>query len=841
MPGVPHFHWMTMAYSSVVYTGNGSGTLFAVTFPYLERSHVSVALNGVTTTAFTWLSDSLIQMTSAPANGVSIRISRNSNRQARLTDFQDAQSLTEQALDYDANQCFYVAQEAYDAFSSAGGGGDMLRANNLSDVYNTAAALTNLGAVNRLGDTMQGSLYLPGFPQLPQEAATKGYVDYAVSSATSGPVVITGAQVITALTYTPVNKAGDTMTGPLILNADPASALSAATKQYVDNLVGAGGGTGEWLFRMPIDPGSAAALLNKTVAATSNAAGAANLLTNRNGGQAMANFAINYKVSATTTANSDIGLTSYVFGTSMNGGGLIGTNTVAAGPRSDTGPRRLLGLDVRVGERAADQGLQRDRNASNKISIAAQFGPDNSYNYGDGAPVGYNASFGVVLQASNDKSIKSWVPLFIEQDATAPGGLSILARGGSSVGNAPAALMEVRDNFTVGIDFRNSTMLDADKTAIWLAQGQAIHFGPLSRMYADPFGELTFYDPISTQVKLSQLLAGIGTNLLPLNNTWTGANTWQKLCTTTVAQQVIKSENNGALPNSGITYLALAPSAFEVRKTTNLATEVPGPGGISGAVVQHYASGAATANSVQCGIRVQMDTVQTSSAGTNDAVGAYIGFRNQGTNVGGFGIHADAYHSASGGNSTTYGLSSEMYRTSAAGFTVGLHARSIGGGFLNNDYGVLVSPGAGAANNAYFLKAFAAGSFNTGYLLCQYGLDLRYATSDIAAIAIASNKYVTLDDGGGIRTRFNSGTGMVEWSNGGTSRFGFNMTNGTIYAFDGVNGSFGSYYVDPAGDQDAIMSVRSAARTDAPSNWASIANWLAIRVDGFRYKIPLYL
>jgi len=38
------------------------------------------------------------------------------------------------------------------------------------------------------------------------------------------------------LGYTPVNKAGDTMLGDLILNEDPSTALGAATKQYVDNI-----------------------------------------------------------------------------------------------------------------------------------------------------------------------------------------------------------------------------------------------------------------------------------------------------------------------------------------------------------------------------------------------------------------------------------------------------------------------------------------------------------------------------------------------------------------------------------------------------------------------------
>lgn len=45
------------------------------------------------------------------------------------------------------------------------------------------------------------------------------------------------SDITTALGYTPVNKAGDTMTGALILNADPSAALGAATKQYVDAAV----------------------------------------------------------------------------------------------------------------------------------------------------------------------------------------------------------------------------------------------------------------------------------------------------------------------------------------------------------------------------------------------------------------------------------------------------------------------------------------------------------------------------------------------------------------------------------------------------------------------------
>lgn len=47
---------------------------------------------------------------------------------------------------------------------------------------------------------------------------------------------ITSLDVTTALGYTPVNQAGDSMLGFLTLFSDPTAALHAATKQYVDNL-----------------------------------------------------------------------------------------------------------------------------------------------------------------------------------------------------------------------------------------------------------------------------------------------------------------------------------------------------------------------------------------------------------------------------------------------------------------------------------------------------------------------------------------------------------------------------------------------------------------------------
>ncbi len=61
----------------------------------------------------------------------------------------------------------------------------------------------------------------------------------------SATTAVLASDITTALTYTPVNKAGDTMTGLLILSGDPVANLGAATKQYVDNAISASGATNQ--------------------------------------------------------------------------------------------------------------------------------------------------------------------------------------------------------------------------------------------------------------------------------------------------------------------------------------------------------------------------------------------------------------------------------------------------------------------------------------------------------------------------------------------------------------------------------------------------------------------
>ncbi len=89
---------------------------------------------------------------------------------------------------------------------------------------NVQGALEELSSekINLSGGTMTGPLLLNANPSSALGAATKQYVD------------ATDASLQTQIN-TKVSKSGGTMTGDLILNADPTLSLGAATKKYVDS------------------------------------------------------------------------------------------------------------------------------------------------------------------------------------------------------------------------------------------------------------------------------------------------------------------------------------------------------------------------------------------------------------------------------------------------------------------------------------------------------------------------------------------------------------------------------------------------------------------------------
>jgi hypothetical protein len=147
-----------MAYSYVVYTGNGATTQFTVPFPYIRREHVFASIDRVATTAFTWVNSNTVQFNAAPGNGERVEIRRVTPVNAPLVDFTDGSTLVAADLDTNTLQQTYINQEQDDQFQDS--------------VFVNAAG--NLDAGNKQLDNLAD-------PTDPQDAATKAYVDGFVS------------------------------------------------------------------------------------------------------------------------------------------------------------------------------------------------------------------------------------------------------------------------------------------------------------------------------------------------------------------------------------------------------------------------------------------------------------------------------------------------------------------------------------------------------------------------------------------------------------------------------------------------------------------------------------
>lgn len=112
-------------YSTASYTGNGSTTSYAVTFPYINQTDVSVAINGIPTTGYTWTSSSTINFTTPPVSGALIVISRATSPTSPEATYAGG-PLSSSTLNLNQLQDLYRAQEVQDlanqALGNIGGG-----------------------------------------------------------------------------------------------------------------------------------------------------------------------------------------------------------------------------------------------------------------------------------------------------------------------------------------------------------------------------------------------------------------------------------------------------------------------------------------------------------------------------------------------------------------------------------------------------------------------------------------------------------------------------------------------------------------------------------------------
>ena len=110
-----------MAYAYDTYTASVAQTDFTISFPYINESDVTVYKNGVLQTEgaandYTIVSSTIVRFNSALAGSEVVELIRSTSRSSRVVDYATASSLTEEDLDNDSLQAFYLAQETLDAY-----------------------------------------------------------------------------------------------------------------------------------------------------------------------------------------------------------------------------------------------------------------------------------------------------------------------------------------------------------------------------------------------------------------------------------------------------------------------------------------------------------------------------------------------------------------------------------------------------------------------------------------------------------------------------------------------------------------------------------------------------
>lgn len=108
-----------MAYPENKYTGNGSTTNYSLTFEYLEETDIKVSLDGTATTAYSLANATTVSFTTAPANGVEIRIYRETDVSSAQATFFAGSAIRAQDLNNNNLQTLYASQEATENASQA--------------------------------------------------------------------------------------------------------------------------------------------------------------------------------------------------------------------------------------------------------------------------------------------------------------------------------------------------------------------------------------------------------------------------------------------------------------------------------------------------------------------------------------------------------------------------------------------------------------------------------------------------------------------------------------------------------------------------------------------------
>ena len=129
-------------YAPFTATGDGSTTTYTIGFTYIDSSDVKARVNNILTTAFS-VSGSSVTFTTAPPNGQSVKIFRDTDNQTIQADFQSGSALRAVDLNDNFTQLLFVTQESTDVSDTATND-----AANAITISNNAVATSNLANTN---------------------------------------------------------------------------------------------------------------------------------------------------------------------------------------------------------------------------------------------------------------------------------------------------------------------------------------------------------------------------------------------------------------------------------------------------------------------------------------------------------------------------------------------------------------------------------------------------------------------------------------------------------------------------------------------------------------------
>lgn len=354
-----------LAFSYVLYNGDGATTNFAFPFSYLEASHIKVRVNG-TLVSYTFLNSSTVTVSPAPANGAVIEIRRETPKVSAPVDFADGSVLLERDLDLLAQFNLFSAQEAADGVEQS------ITQNSVGQWDAQSRKIINVAD-----------------PTNAQDAVTKNWAETAMSSqlASATTQATNAANSASAASGSATSASGSATTATTKAGEASASASAAAgsASNAASSASSASGSASAAAASASAASGSATAAAGSASAASADAATAVTAANNAG------NSASNASTSASNASGSATNAANSATAASNSATNAANSATAAAGSASTaSGHATTATTQAGIATTKAGEALNSATNAANSATAA-----------GNSATAAGNSATAAALSESN--------------------------------------------------------------------------------------------------------------------------------------------------------------------------------------------------------------------------------------------------------------------------------------------------------------------------------------------------------------------------------------------------------------------------------------------------------